>query len=308
MELTVRIASTLQELLLTGHVKYRKFESTYSLHSDGIIHRLLEMAKEMETDLDEWRTDVESLRSKYYHMNYFTTRQLSLICQELSTLHTVTHRSVKPWFINLMQSVCPTLDTGRLATAAVMVAEERERVKKSAFFRIGSSDNTHSPEEFVGDEEPHDNVSKDDGASLQRVCTQKVLNVDDLNETQQELFEELCAHSFPKEHVLIALTEKGCDFDDLYDYCLELSPRDVEPSLENASAVEPEAIAEEEQPAEMPLNENHPQVQAMIEAGFDLELAIEAAEICNCNSEQMLDYCLVKGFASASEERKQDSQ
>ena len=291
-----------------GHVKYRKFESKYSLHSDGIINRLQERAKQMETDLKEWRTNVESLRSKYYHMNYFTTRQLSLICQELSTLHTVTHRSVKPWFINLMQSVCPTLDTGRIATAAVMVAKERERVKKSAFFTIGSSDNTHSPEEFVGDEEPHNKVSKDDVASLQRMYTPKALNVDDLNESQQELFEELRAFDFSEELVLIALTEKGCNFDDLYDYCLTFSPKDVEPGLENASAVEPEAIAQEAQPAEMPLNENHPQVRAMIEAGFDLELAIEAAEVCSCNSEQMLDYCLEKVYASASEGRKQDSQ
>lgn len=266
------------------------------------------MAKEMETDLDEWRTNVESLRSKYYHMNYFTTRQLSLICQELSTLHTVTHRSVKPWFINLMQSVCPTLDTGRLATAALMVAEERERVKKSAFFGIGTSDNSHSPEEFAGDEETPDKVSKDDVASLQRVCTQKVLKIDELNETQQELFQELRALDYSEELVLIALTEKGCSFEDLEDYCLTYSTSDVEKGSESASAVKPEVIAEEAQPAEMPLNENHPQVRDMIEAGFDLELAIEAAKVCNCNSEQMLDYCLKKEYASASGERMLDSQ
>ena len=291
-----------------GHVKYRKFETKYSLHSDGIINRLQEMAKQMETDLDEWRTDVESLRSKYYHMNYFTTRQLSLICQELSTLHTVTHRSVKPWFINLMQSVCPTLNTDRLATAAVMVAEERERVKKSAFFGIGTSDNSLSPDEFDGAEETPNKVSKDDVASLHRMSTQKALKIDELNETQQELFQELRALDYSEELILIALAEKGCSFEDLEDYCLAYSTVDVEPGSESASAVKPEAIAEEAQPAEMPLNENHPQVRAMIEAGFDLELAIEAAEVCSCNSEQMLDYCLEKEYSSASEERKQDSQ
>ena len=291
-----------------GHVKYRKFTSEYSLHSDGIINRLQEMAKQMETDLDEWRTDVESLRSKYYHMNYFTTRQLSLICQELSTLHTVTHRSVKPWFINLMQSVCPTLDTGRLATAALMVAEERERVKKSVFFEIGTSYNSLSPEEFDGDEETPDKISKDDAASLQRMYTQKALKIDELNETQQELFEELRVLDYSEELVLLALAGKGCNFDDLEDFCLTYSAVDFEPGSESASAVEPEVIVEEAQPAEMPLNENHPQVRAMIEAGFDLELAIEAAEVCSCNSEQMFDYCLEKGFASASVERKQDFQ
>ena len=410
-----------------GHVQYRQFESKYSLHSDGIINRLQEMAKQMEADLDEWRTDVEILRSKYYHMNYFTTRQLSLICQELSTLHTVTHRSVKPWFINLMQSVCPTLDTDRLATAAVMVAEERERVKKSAFFGIGTSDNSLSPdefdgaeetpnkvskddvaslqrmstqkalktdelnetqqelfeelraldyseelilialaekgcsfedledycltystvdfepgsesataavmvaeerervkksvsfgigtsynslspEEFNGDEETPDKISKDDVASLQRMYTQKALKIDELNETQQEMFQELRALDYSEELILLALTEKGCSFDDLEDFCLTYNAIDFEPGSKSASAVKPEVIVEEAQPAEMPLNENHSQVRAMIEAGFDLELAIEAAEVCSCNSEQMLDYCLEKEYSSASEERKQDSQ
>ena len=305
LELTVRIASTLQELLLMGHVKYRKFESNFSLHSDGIIDQLQEMAKRLESDLDEWRTSIEKLRSKYYHMNYFTTRQLSLICQELSALHTITHHSVKPWFINLMQSVCPTIDTDRLATAALMVAEERERAKKSAFFGIGSSDDSLLLE-ITGDEEPQDTVSKDE--SFQRMFTQTALKVDDLNETQQELFKELCEWDFSEELVLIALTEKGCSFHELYDYCLTFSSMDVEPGLEKASAMEPEVIAQEAQPAELPLNESHPLIRGMIEAGFDLELAIEAAEVCKCNSEQMFDYCLEKRIVSANEEKKQESE
>ena len=284
-----------------GHVKYRKFQSNYSLDVDGIIDQLQEMAKRMESDLDEWRTTVEKLRSKYYHMNYFTTRQLSLICQELSALHTVTHRSVKPWFINLMQSVCPTIDTGRLATAAVMVAEEREEVKRSAFFGIGSG--SLPLEEVNGDEEPQDTVRKDE-----RMYTQQALKVDDLNEMQQELFQELCEFDFSEELVLVALTEKGCSFDDLYDYCLAFSSMDVELGLEKTSAVEQEVIAQEIQPAELPLDENHPLIIGMIEAGFDLELAIEAAEVCKCNSEQMFDYCLEKGGVSANEEKRQESE
>ena len=284
-----------------GHVKYRAFESKFSLHSVGVIDQLQEMAKRMETDLDEWRANVEELRSKYYHMNYFTTRQLSLICQELSTLHTITHRSVNPWFMNLMQSVCPTLNADRLATAAVMVAEERESVKKSAFFGIGSSDSTIPSEEAVGDKEPQDSVSKDDDASLQQMYNQQALTIDDLNETQLEWFEELHAFEFSEELILIALTAKGSSLDDLYDYCVSFSSVDVVPDSIKASSVEPEVIAQESQPAEMSLNENHPLVKEMIEAGFDLELAIEAAEVCKCNSEQMFDYCLEKGSISANE-------
>ena len=282
-----------------GHVKYRAFESTFSLHSDGIIDQLQERAKQMETDLDEWRRNVEKLRSQYYHMNNFTTRQLSLICQELSTLHTISHRSVNPWFITLMQSVCPTLDADRLATAAVMVAEEREEVKKSAFFGIGSSDSTLPSEESIGDTEPQDSVNED--VSLQRMYNQQTLTIDDLNETQLELLQELLACEFSEKLILTALTEKGSSFDDLYDYCITFSSKDVEPDSEKASPDEPDVSAQESQPTEVPLNENHPLVREMIEAGFDLELAIEAAEVCNCNSEQMFDYCLEKGSIPANE-------
>ena len=291
-----------------GHVKYRKFESKYSLHSVGIIDQLQERAKQMESDLDEWRTNIEKLRSKYYHMNYFTTRQLSLICQELSSSYTITHHSPNPWFINLLQSVCPTIDTHRLATAAVMVAEERERAKKSTFFGFGSRDDSLPLEEVTGDEEPQDTMRKDDLESFERRYTQQALKVDDLNETQQRLFQELCDLDFSEELVLIALTETGCSFDDLYEYCLNFSSMDVKPVVEKASGVESEVIAQETQPPELALNENHPLVRDMIEAGFDLELAIEAAEVCNCNSEQMFDYCLEKGVSSANEVKKKESE
>ena len=293
---------------MMGHVKYRNFESKYSLHSDGVIDQLQEMAKQMESDLDEWRTNVEKLRSMYYHMNYFTTRQLSLICQELSALHTVTHHSVKPWFSNLMQSVCPTPDTDRIATAARMVAEERERVKRNVFFGIESSDNTLPLEEVIGDEELQDTMGKDDLESFQSMCTQQALKADDLNETQQEWYQELCELDFSEELILIALTEKGGSFDDVYDHCLAISNMDVEPGSEKASAVESEVVAQETQPTVLPLDNNHPLIKDMIEAGFDLELAIEAAEVCKCNWEQMFDYCLEKGNVPVNQEENQESE
>lgn len=307
LEVTVRIASALQELLLMGHVKYRGFESHYSLHSDGVIDRLHEMAKRMESDLEEWRTTVEKLRSKYYHMNYFTTRQLSLICQELSTLHTVTHHTVKPWFLNLLQSVCPTLDIDRLARAAVIIAKERETVKKSSFFGVVSSDNSLTLEEANGYEEPKDKSSKNDLQSFQSMYDQTALKVDDLNETQQELFEELCEYDFSEELVLVSLTEKRCSFDDLYDYCLKFSSVDVDQGSKRPSkpAVQPETVAQEKEPTVLPLNENHPLVREMIESGFGLELAIEAAEVCRCNQEQMFDYCLEKGIVSGNQEENE---
>ena len=301
LEVTVRIASALQELLVVGHVKYRRFESHYSLHSAGVVDRLHEMAKQMEADLDEWRTTVEELRSKYYHMNYFTTRQLSLICQELS----VTQHTFEPWFLNFMQCVCPVLDIDQLARAAVNVAKERETVKKCSFFGIVSSDSSLSLEESNGYEEPKITASKDDLESLQSMYTEKVLKVDDLDETQQGLFAELCEYDFSEELILVSLTEKGCSFDDLYDYCLTFSSMDVDQGTKRLSAVQAETVVQEKELTVLPLNENHPLVKEMIESGFDLELGIEAAEVCGCNKEQMFDYCLDRGIVSDYQEENE---
>ena len=292
-----------------GHVKYRKFE--YSLYSDEVIDKLQEWARQMESDLEEWKTTVEKLRSKYYHMNYFTTRQLSLICRELSTLQAITHITFKPYFLDLMQSVCHTLDIDRLASAAVMIIEERNRMKKNAF--IGTvSGNSLSLEDTNGDE-PQDAMNKEDSDSLQRMYSLHPLKVDDLNETQQKWLNELREYDFSEKLILIALSEKHCSFDDLFAYCVKFSSTDVDPGSEMPCVVESGVQGAE--PSVLPLNENHPLVKDMIDSGFDLELAIEAAEVCKCDQEQMLRYCLERerdtrreGMAFRNQVQNQESE
>lgn len=293
-----------------GHAKYRKFE--YSLFSDEVIDKLQEWARQMESDLEEWKTTVERLRSKYYHMNYFTTRQLSLICRELSALQAITHITFKPCFLDLMLSVCHTLDIDRLATAAVMIIEERNRMKKSSF--IGTvNGNSLSVEDSNGDE-PQDAMSEEYSDSLQRMYSLHPLKVDDLNETQQKWLKELRALEFSEKLILVALSEKCCSFDDLLEYCVNFSSTDVDPGSEMPCVVEPGVQGAE--PSVQPLNENHPLVKDMIESGFDVELAIEAAEVCNCDQEQMLHYCLERegdarkreGMASRNQVQRQESE
>ena len=282
--MTVRIASTLLELLLMGHVKYRKFE--YSLCSDEVIGKLQELARQMEFDLEDWRTTIEELRFKYYHMNYFTTRQLSLICRELSLLRTITNITFKPSFLDLMHSVCHAVALDRLATAAVMIMEERNRLRKSSLIGHVRGD-TLSDEDLNGHEAQN---AMTDSESLQRMYRVQPLNVDDLNETQQEWLKELHEYDFTDELILTALSAKGCTFNDVFEYCVKFSSSDVDPGSELPCVVEP--AVQEDRPSFLPLNENHPLVKDMVESGFDLELAIEAADVCKGDQEQMLHYCL----------------
>lgn len=267
-----------------GHVKYKKFE--YSLCSDGVITKLQELARQMESDLDDWRATIEKLRIKYYHMNYFTTRQLSLICRELSILQTITGITFKPSFLDLMHSVCHTVDVNRLATAAVMIMEERNRLRKSSLIGRVSGDSL-CVEDLNGDKAPN---AMTDSESLQRMYRAQPLEVDDLNEKQQEWLKELREYDFKDNLILTALSAKGCTFDDVFEYCLKFSSSDVDPGSELPCALEP--AVQEDRHSFLPLNENHPLVKDMVESGFDLELAIEAADACKCDQEQMLHYCL----------------
>ena len=286
LELTVRIASTLLELLLMGHVKYRKFK--YSLYSDEVIHKLQEWARQIESDLEEWRTTVEKRRSKYYQMNYFTTRQLSLICRELTALHNITRISFNPCFVDLMRSVCHTIDVDRVATAAVLIMERRNKMKKASLICTDSG-NSPSLEDSIGDDS-QGAASKIDSDSLQRMYGVLPLKLDDLNETQQEWLEELREYDFSDELILIALSAKGCTSNDVLKYCVKFSSSDVDLGSELPCVVE--AAVQEDRLPYLPLNENHPLVKDMVESGFDLELAIKAAEVCKCDQEQMLLYCL----------------
>lgn len=286
LELTVRIASTLIELLQMGYVKYRKLQ--YSLYSDEVIDKLQEWARQMESDLEGWRTTVEMLRSQYYHMNYFTTRQLSVICRELSNCQNFPRIAFNPEFLDLMQSVCHTVDLDRLAAAATAIIERRNRMRKASLICTDSG-NFVSLEDSTGDK-PQASVSQSDSDSLQRMHGAQPLKLDDLNETQEGWLAELREHDFSDELILTALSKSSCSFDDVFEYCIKFSPTDVDPGSELPSVVEP--AVPEAAPGVLPLNQNHPLVKDMIETGYDVELAIEAAEVCNCDLEQMLHYCL----------------
>ena len=296
LELTVRIASTLLELLQMGYVKYRELQ--YSLYSDEVIAKLQEWARQMESDLEDWRTTVEMLRSQYYHMNYFTTRQLSFICRELSDCQNFTRITFNPAFLDLMRSVCHSVDLDRIAAGAATIIERRNRMRKASLI-CTLSGNSVSLEHSTGDE-PQGSVSQSDSDSLQRMYGVQLLKLDDLNETQEKWLAELREYDFSDELILIALSERSCSFDDVYKYCIKFSSTDVDLGSELPSIVEP-AVPEAD-PNALPLNQNHPLVKDMIESGFDVELAIEAAEVCKCDQKQMLHYCLEKERVSRGKE------
>ena len=292
--MTVRIASCLLELILVGHMQYRTYDCKFSLEAPDIIDVLKERAKTMENDLEEWRKIVESLRSKYYHLNYFTARQLSVICQTLST-YCGRRSAIDPWFLNLLESLSPLIDTEPVRSAIEDIIAEREERKLKGLLGLSSGRASSKPENT--DVEDISEITPLVGDKLdQTTVFTDTLKVEDLTEEQMELYEELQAMEFAEEHILAGLLQFGNDFDDIEAYCYKLSSEMVvETAVEpSASQTEDNVLLNGEfESAELPIDENHPRVVALIDAGFTLQLALEAVKVCS-DEEEDLDYCLEK--------------
>ena len=62
-------------------------------------------AKEMENALIEWEDEVKKSRSRYYELNYYTTRQLLRLRKELGLSRHNPHRQIDPEVLALLQSI-----------------------------------------------------------------------------------------------------------------------------------------------------------------------------------------------------------
>ena len=283
-------------------MQYRTYNCKFSLEAPDIIDDLKKRAKTMESDLEEWSKNVESLRSKYYHLNYFTARQLSIICQELSTYHG-RESSIDPWFLNLLECLSPSIQTEPVISAIEdIIAEREERKQKNLLGLTNTNDKLPSyKQEGTGDADAED-IS--DFALLegeepgQTIVSNDILNVEDLTEEQQQLYDELLELEYVDRHILAGLVECGNDFDAIEAYCLKRSSENVEERAVQLSHSQEEKNVSSNQTrepdsAELPIDENHPNVVALIDAGFVPQLAIEAVKVCS-DEEKALDYCLEK--------------
>ena len=291
----MRIASCLLDLLLVGHMKYRMFTCTYSLNSAGVVNDMKIRAKEMENDLEDWNNTVDSLRSQHYHLNYFTARQLSVICQELS-VYSGRHSPINPWLLNLLESLSPSVVEESVRSAIEDIIAERDQRKLKSFLGTSRDNDVQRGSRTVNAEmemeEPDEMTATQE--QKQELESSPALKVEELTEEQHELFEELLALAFAENHILCGLVECGNDFDAIEDYCLKRSSEDVE-----EASMEPDISQRtsgllttvDKQEKELPIDEDHPTVKGLLNAGFPLLLALEAVKTCP-QEDDAFDYCL----------------
>ena len=278
MELTVRLADALFKLLLVGHVKYSVFHKSYMLAEPGVLKTLEQDAKHLEADLEQWNAQVKNLRTDFYELNYFTSRQLSLICQQLSG-STDTNTLIQPWFCNLLSGIYPTVKASLVLRAAERVAADRERTGQRAMLGLDTNSEQTDLEDMPANT---DSAPGND-------CRQ-ILTVDDLDETAKEIFDYLTTiEEYSEQIVLRGLTEFGPVLDVVETYCQQSGV------LEIALSAKPDSKPLEgtdEQSSPVEVHTEHPLVARMIDQDFPVDLIKEALEMFGDDEDEIFSYCL----------------
>lgn len=276
MELTVRVADTLLVLLTVGHVNYSRFHRKYYRLAEKVTLCAMERhAKELEVDLTTWNVQVEALRSEYYEFNYYTSRQLSLICQQLSTCARNTSL-IESWFKTLLLSICPLMVEEEVLRAAKDVAYKKDRTQERKMLNLDQHvDEQEDSIMFVSSE----GTGSGDKPSVTK---------DDLSETWKEIFDFMCdTMEFSEAIVLRGLTELGPNSDDVLDYCLKGGVSEVTLAERESSR---EDMTQQHSPAES--HADSPLVLNMTNEGYTIKLVKKAIEECGEDEENVASYCL----------------
>lgn len=280
MELTVRLADSLFELFLVGHVKYNAFQKCYFRLAEPSALQVLERdVKVLEADLEQWNAEVEHLRTQFYELNYFSSRQLSLICQQLSAR---TNCLTEPWFCNLLLSITPSVKAPLILRAAKRVAADRERTHQRAMLGLRTH---HSVQ---ADLASTTQVNAEFGLGSNTV---QPLTVDDLDETAKDIFDYLSMTlEYSETIVLHGLAMYGSNSDAVEKYCMQSGTLEISLSTKTDAEYLPEGAVEQSSlTEEVPM---HHLITKMIDQDFPLELIKEAIETYGDNEDKVFSYCL----------------
>ena len=283
MEVTVRLADALLRLLLVGHVKYSSFcRSYFHLAKPSNLETLEQDAKRLEADLEQWNAQVKKLREEFYEVNYFTSRQLSLICQQLS-VSTDTNSLTQPWFHNLMLSIHPHVRAPLVARAAKRIAADRERTDQRTMLGLQAYSKQTDLAAVVPDNA--DTRSESD-------CRQS-LTVDDLDETAKDIFDYLSiTQEYSESIVLRGLAEFGPDSDAVEMFCLQSGELEIDLSAKSDTEHSLQGTVKPSSPAEV--STEHPLVTKMVDQAFPVDLILKAVEMFGDDEDEVFQYCLLE--------------
>ena len=179
------LAEKLVLLQQAGNVKYIGFKMRFGCACIKPTD-LEDYIERMQSDLDNWLYHVEKCRKQYYHLNYFTAKQLVLLRKELGSLKANPESSANPQLYCLLQSVCavPTLEIIR---HALQVSE----TERSLALKAKNTKESRYP----------------------------ALKYESLSDKQKKIYSELKKHDFHDNLILDALGEVEEDEEAAHEWC-----------------------------------------------------------------------------------------
>lgn len=226
--------------------------------------------KSLEFKLKSWKEDVQTARTDYYELNYFTTLQLLNLRKELGLLMGPAsfHGSVKPSVLMLLQSVSPRV-TSCVVQQSVQLATN-EDVTVSTTAESMSEDDQDETIPLVGhaqplatqdvekevDEtslQPEHSIPTSSGASVSPISmkmAQISLTVNDLSDEQHEIFTHCVTFlGYSKRHVLKAFHSSNPDANmyDIEQWCDENEDHSVEVKPQRGTVAEIDFVVSEEE-------------------------------------------------------------
>ena len=190
-----RIAEVLISLQQAGNVKYTDWVLSFSCVMDS-YEGLQQLARQMETELQEWKDEVKKAREVFYEFNYYRALQLLSLRSELGKLKAFSRDIDSPAVLALLHSISPQIALSNITEVIKKVPTLLQQ--RGALSQTDASD---VPPLFdVPAAKP----------------TQE-----DLSDKQKEVFANLVGyHGFHPQLALIALEKYKEDFYELFNWCL----------------------------------------------------------------------------------------
>ncbi|XP_065899490.1 E3 ubiquitin-protein ligase rnf213-alpha-like isoform X3 [Dysidea avara] len=260
LHLVVHIADSLLHLQRAGNPQYIDWFKSCSCNTVN-EKELEDLNQRMKRELQDWLTNVSSLRKRLYALNYFTCLQLLKIsCEFYQLINNPEHHINKEIFL-LLLSVSPDLTVESVKQVMSSTEAQTIALKSVCFNPLPSTQD----ETFY-------------------IIGEIDVEVENLSEEEKEIFTSVTTDFEYDPHlVLTALRHKGCDEEAVIDWCMDNAKMyEIKSTSDNLPVNKPESIE---------IDSSNSTVKELVDLEFSEAVAIEAVKACGEDIGKCLDYC-----------------
>ena len=140
-----RIADALIALQQHGSGDYVGWQMWFPCNLPNVVERLQQEASKLEADLEQWKHEIQEQREQFYELNYYTTKQLLLLREELGRLQEPGENVVKPEAMALLHSISRNITDNEVKMCVLNVVTTKDDVREDADDNLESTHESAAP-------------------------------------------------------------------------------------------------------------------------------------------------------------------